>query len=157
MSGWAKKFRGQMAEKLDGMYRDLPCSEFSNVRLDLYDGNASTREAAASVLDLSLDGMKSHLTSYKFLGEEMLVFLSRLLDVNLIILDRSTQSVYRMALSPDLYDQKREGAILVLYRPGTRVSDPHFECAGIMLGEKVVTYFENGHSAIKSFRDELGW
>lgn len=143
MVQWAARARDELAALLPQYYNDLPCADFADIQVRI-DGHN---------LRFDLEGMQERLRSTRFLGEEMLIFFSRIFNVNIILLDKRQKRVYRVAVAEQLYDDTRPGAVMIFYDTYRE----HFEPAALLYDGENISYFENNHVALCEFRAELGW
>lgn len=137
-----RSLRKELAALLPEYYDDLPFKEFDKFKME------------DPELDYSLEGLQKLIDSERYLGEEFVVFLSTVLSVNIIILDKNKQTGYVTAVTPLVYDKERTGTVIILYDQKRL----HFEAAGLLFPNgHVATHFQNHNSLLAPFKRELLW
>jgi len=139
-----QKIRSEMAVLLPEYYESLPCADFEDVKVDTDEGDIS----------YDVESLQELIDSERYLGEEFVIFLSIVLCVNIIILNKTRRCGYQQAVSPKLYDASRRGSVIIFYDEKTR----HFEAAGLRVPNgHVATHFENRNVFLEPFKRLVRW
>lgn len=99
--------------------------------------------------DLTLSAMSRELNSSSPVGNQYQELVSEEFDLNIYMLDATTQSVYHTADATTLYRDYRDNVVL-LYLPG------HYECVGAPDQHGVITgLFDSAHPLIQAIKNQL--
>ena len=140
-----RRLRSELAKILPEYYEELPYKEFTGISIVTETGDS---------LSYDVKGLQRLIDSERYLGEEFVVFLSLILSVNIIILDKNAQTGYMQAVTNLVYDKERKGTVIVLYDDRAR----HFEAAGIQFPNgHVATHFHNENRFLDPFKRLMRW
>lgn len=112
------------------------------------------KEFSSICPDYSLPAMQRKLRSSEPVGLEMIEATSIALDVNILLIDRDKGDVYHTGDDHFLFDESRQGSVVLLYKDG------HFDLCGIGVNvdtsegpkTRVVSYFLNSNPFIQHLR-----
>lgn len=126
-----QSLRFHLTDKLAKRYRDL--------------GGGIYREYISP--DLTLSAMSQELNSNHAVGNQYQELISEEFDINVYMLNASTQGIYHTADADTLYKDHRDNVVL-LYMPG------HYECVGAPAADGTITgLFATQHPLIQAIKN----